>query len=125
MPETREDVEDIIINANRGHEDEPWRLERLDLLRRILQYHKETFLEQEVLIAIGSKTSFRRQACVTHLYDHKGNLAVNWTDTPTKEQQDALASFWETIFCEAEVDHFVQGRPIIDSSGFWNSIAPF
>jgi len=76
----------ISIDANRGNADEPWRLDRPDLLRRILQYHIDTFL--------GEK------ARVTHLYDHKGSLAVNWDGTPTQEQQELLAGFWENVFWE-------------------------
>ena len=86
----------ISIDANRADE-EPWRLERLDLLRRVLVSHKETFID--------------REARVTDLYDHKGNLAVNWAATPAQRQQDLLAEFWQgAVFCEANIEHFVQGR---------------
>jgi hypothetical protein len=94
----------VFIDANRAHDDEPWRLKRLDLLRRILFYHEYIFLKQT--------------ARVTGLYDHKGALAVSWTATPTKEQQSMLRDFWEGVFNEALVDHFVRGKQITDDCGW-------
>jgi len=86
------DHNDIIIDANRADE-EPFRLERLDILARILAHHHETFL--------GDK------AKVTELYDHKGCLTVNWDAEPTKEQRELVDGFWDAVFFEPETEHYV------------------
>ena len=100
----------ILIDANRADE-EFWRLERLDLLRRILRYHEHTFLEAK--------------ATVIGLYDHKGMLAVNWSARPSKDQRERLGIFWGEVFCEPEIEHFVRGRSMLDEVHTAWSDAPF
>jgi hypothetical protein len=95
--------DEISIDANRASE-EVWRLERLDLLRRLILHQRHYFLEQG--------------AHVLQLYDHKGALAVNWSETPSVEQQGLLKDFWETAFFEPIIDHFVNGRQITDNNGW-------
>lgn len=102
-------IDTIHIDANRADE-EPFRLERLDILRRLLIYHRHYCYEMPAL--------------VTHLYEHKGDLAVNWTARPDAEQCGLLGDLWE-VFCECaeNVEHFVQGQPLADPSGW--GYAPF
>jgi hypothetical protein len=100
---------DIRIDANRGHDDEPWRLTRLDLLRRLLAYHEHYFFQHG------------NNARVLALYDHKGCLAVNWSALPELEQQNVLNGLWEDAFFEPIIDHFVRGKQLTDNCGWGGS----
>jgi hypothetical protein len=89
----------IQLDAYRGYDDEPWRIERLELLRDIIKYHADFFCDPKVLA----------------LYDCKGNFAVNWSQNPTSEQMEMLNGFIENVLWENAIDHFVRGKQITDN----------
>jgi hypothetical protein len=90
---TETEVE-IVIDANRADE-EPDRLTRLRILRDILVYYQDYFCDSS-------------SAKVVSLYDHKGTLSVDWNAAPTKEQKEMVDSFWDAVFFETEVEHYIR-----------------
>jgi hypothetical protein len=75
-------------------DDEPHRIERLELLRRILE--NGPLIDGQILA----------------LHDHKGCLSVNWAERPSTGELEFVIRAWWTLI-ESNSNHYVQGVPLV------------
>ncbi len=85
------------VNAYRANE-EPWRIERLDLLLQILNYQWRHWDDAPDLTSL------------TRLHDHKGLLTVSWSKAPSRQAQKLVKDLWALVFNEHEVEHVIMAK---------------
>ena len=94
----------INVDANRGHRDEPWRLDRLMLLKSILE-HKGPG---------GELSDYGMDTKINSIYDSKGWLTVDWASKPSLRDLRRVSGLWSNVFNEEVDTHTINGEDYLD-----------
>jgi hypothetical protein len=93
MKRERREREGMMNVTAYRQDEEPSRIERLELLRQILDAGR-----------------------ILALHDHKGCLSVNWSECPNTSELGFVIQAWQTLR-EWQSNHYVRGVPLVLDNG--------